>query len=142
MRSNPAAPAVSVPTGRRRLTPDSLLRLAVAGVLLVMAASGLALHLWGVDLLEHLPGHPICPFRAVTSLPCPGCGMTRAVLALGQGRVLAAARFNPLVLPLVAAMLAWLAGVRLDAARRRAALTVLLGAVLVFWAARLWLAAA
>jgi hypothetical protein len=107
-----------------------------------MAASGLALHLWGVDFLEHLPGHPICPFKAVTSLPCPGCGMTRAVLALGQGRVLAAVGFNPLVLPLVAAMLAWLAGVRLDAARHRAALWVLLGAVLVFWGARLWLAVA
>jgi hypothetical protein len=107
-----------------------------------MAASGLALHAWGVDLLGHLPGRTICPFNAVTGLPCPGCGMTRAMLALGQGRLAAAAIFNPLAPPLLAVMLAWLLGARISAARHRAALWTLLGAVLVFWAARLWVAAA
>lgn len=33
-------------------------------------------------------GHPIgipCPFRLLTGLPCPACGLTHAMLALGRG---------------------------------------------------------
>jgi hypothetical protein len=139
----PEIPAPAAAPGRLRLpAPDSLLRLAVVGIILTMVASGLALHLLGVDFLEHLPGRSICPFHAVTSLPCPGCGMTRAMLALGQGRLLAAALFNPLALPLLGLMLAWLGGVRVDMRRHRFALWMLLGTVLVYWTARIWVTVA
>ena len=53
--------------------------------------------------------------------------------------IVAAAVHNPLALPLAGVMLAWLAGARIDARRHRFALWALLGAVLVYWAARLWL---
>ena len=36
-----------------------------------------------------------CPFKIVTGLPCPGCGMTRAAHATLQGRLVDAFRFNP-----------------------------------------------
>ena len=48
-------------------------------------------------------GGGLCVFRLVTGIPCPGCGMTRAVLALLCGDVPAALAYHPLVftLPLV-----------------------------------------
>jgi Protein of unknown function (DUF2752) len=36
-----------------------------------------------------------CPFAAMTHTPCPGCGSTRAVLALLHLHVGEAMRFNP-----------------------------------------------
>jgi len=38
----------------------------------------------------------ICPFKAVTGLPCPGCGMTRAFLHLADGDIAGAFHFHPL----------------------------------------------
>ncbi|NLF18324.1 MAG: DUF2752 domain-containing protein [Lentisphaerae bacterium] len=36
-----------------------------------------------------------CPFLHVTGLPCPGCGLTRGVLAIGHGRWADAWALNP-----------------------------------------------
>jgi hypothetical protein len=43
------------------------------------------------------PVHPplACPFRAATGLPCPFCGMTRAVDAALHGHLAASLRFQP-----------------------------------------------
>ena len=42
------------------------------------------------------PLAPPCPFHAITGVPCPGCGSTRAALALARGDVFAAFGWNPL----------------------------------------------
>jgi len=52
-------------------------------------------------------GVPPCAFHAVTGLPCPTCGATRAVLALARLDPVAALAWNPLV---TLAVLAFLAG--------------------------------
>jgi len=39
----------------------------------------------------------LCVFRAVTRVPCPTCGATRATLALASGEVRLAFRYNPLI---------------------------------------------
>ena len=96
------------------------------------------------------PRFNLCLFRAVTGLPCPGCGMTRAFCALSHGELLRAVHFN-LLSPAVylGFWLAWahaLASLlRLDkirAALERFAPTgsfakSLLVLVVIWWAARL-----
>ena len=47
-------------------------------------------------------GPVLCPFRAVTGLPCPFCGLTRSLFAAGQGRWEDSLAYSPLGLPLLA----------------------------------------
>lgn len=41
---------------------------------------------------------PLCPFAIITRQPCPGCGLTRATLALAHGHIDEALHFHPLVM--------------------------------------------
>ncbi|MCX6467887.1 MAG: DUF2752 domain-containing protein [Corynebacteriales bacterium] len=53
-------------------------------------------------------GPVLCPFRVVTGLPCPGCGLTRSWIALGHGDVATAFSYNvfgPISMAFVAAMI-------------------------------------
>jgi hypothetical protein len=43
---------------------------------------------------------PFCPLASVLGVPCPGCGLTRATLALAQGDLKGALMLHPLVLVL------------------------------------------
>jgi hypothetical protein len=36
-----------------------------------------------------------CLFHLITEIPCPGCGMTRACVALSQGQIAAAWGYHP-----------------------------------------------
>ena len=47
-----------------------------------------------------------CPFRWLTALPCPLCGITRALCALAMGEWSAALSFHPLGPLALAALLA------------------------------------
>lgn len=51
-------------------------------------------------------GLPLCPFHAVTGLPCPTCGGTRALLALARLDPVSALAWNPLVALAAAVFLA------------------------------------
>ncbi len=67
--------------------------------LLAVAGAGLAALLFGAspERLALLP----CPFHAVTDLECPGCGMTRACIALASGDFGNALQYHPLSFGLV-----------------------------------------
>lgn len=88
-----------------------------------------------------------CPVRALTGVPCPGCGMTRALLALGRGDVGEALALHPLS-PLIAAeaMLAWILwglvvfGWMPPPGRRALNVMLAANAVLLFtvWVVRWW----
>ena len=70
------------------LTPSArYLAVAVMIVSFVFPLGGL-----GVDL---------CVLHATTGLPCPGCGMSRAISAISQGQLSTAVALNPF------ALLAW-----------------------------------
>ena len=52
-------------------------------------------------------GIPVCLFRAISGLPCPGCGLTRALVALLHGDPAAAFAHHPysfILLPVLGVM--------------------------------------
>ncbi len=52
---------------------------------------------------------PDCAFKAMTGMPCPTCGSTRAVILFSQGHLLSAFRMNPATSAVfVAALVAFL----------------------------------
>jgi cytochrome bd-type quinol oxidase subunit 2 len=119
-------------------------RSALRGMMIVAGAQ-IGLVAWG------LPALP-CPLRHGFGIACPGCGLTRAVVALLHGDwrlALAYHAFAPLVavalaLVLVAAFAPAKTNRRLalwvEKAERRSGLTALLGvAFFAYWLARLLL---
>ena len=55
------------------------------------------LHFTGVFSADRIGGAiPLfCPFKALTGIPCPGCGMTRAILSITKGDFQGAFGYNP-----------------------------------------------
>jgi len=67
----------------------------------VAAFTWLTISAAGVYLYIFEPGKsgffPLCPFRALTGLNCPGCGTTRSLHQLLHGNLTDAFKLNPLV---------------------------------------------
>lgn len=97
----------------------------------------------GIVSAEKLVGTlPVfCPFEALTGIPCPGCGMTRAILSLVSGNPGDAVLYNPFSFFLLAIVLASFLPTRwvrkAPAAQVKALLSgcyvVVLGLVIAFW---------
>lgn len=64
----------------------------------------------GVLAVGYFLNESTCLWRAMTGLPCPGCGMIHAFLSLAQGNLGAAWEFNPGSV-VAATILVW-AGIR------------------------------
>jgi hypothetical protein len=118
-----------------------LARLAAAawGALIV---GGLVVGAVGPESWRHAITHdgPGCPFRAMTGVDCPFCGMTRATVAMGGGDFGSAFGFHPFAPFLLVAVLAILAIVILgktELLMRGRRPLILLSTVLVMWALRL-----
>jgi hypothetical protein len=112
----------------------ALFLVAILGTLAVGAAAPAS---WQ-DAVAH--DGPACPFRSVTGIDCPFCGMTRATLALGRGHLgdaLALHPFAPLVLAGFIVLLAMIAFGRTSALLHGRRPYVILGAILAMWIARL-----
>jgi hypothetical protein len=103
----------------------------------------------GALVLAGLPGWP-CLFKSATGVPCPGCGLTRAVAALLRGDPYASLRVHAYAPLLVLALL--LTGLalllpkgsrlafvsRVERIERRTGVTAIaLVGLLVYWLARL-----
>jgi hypothetical protein len=82
-----------------------------------------------------LPVHPpiACPLRTITGVPCPLCGMTRAVVALVHGHVVESLRFNPAGIAVAFLALALIAGLRPERVRVPPWVLIMLAALLWAW---------
>jgi hypothetical protein len=69
------------------------------------AAAAMVFFVVGWSPLPFSRGYTFCAFRRVTGIPCPGCGMTRAMAALARGQLVAALHLHPFA-PLVLAQAA------------------------------------
>jgi hypothetical protein len=59
---------------------------------------------------DHLPVQPPeCGFRKVAGIPCVGCGGTRSMRTLSEGKIIEATRFNPAAVMGILASIAWVA---------------------------------
>jgi len=85
----------------RRIRLD---RLVAPGV---SALAGLALLVAGRTYEGWTMKPAPCSLRALTGVPCVACGGTRAVKALAHGEIVAATRYNPLVVFAVLAVMLW-----------------------------------
>lgn len=67
----------------------------------LLRRAGIALCLVALIGLAVLLEVPLCPSATLLGVPCPGCGLTRATLALLHGDVASALRLHPLA-PVIA----------------------------------------
>lgn len=72
----------------------------------LLAGAALVSGCVALGLIDPTGGPPLCPFKAMTGLDCPGCGTTRAAHQLLNGNVMAALDLNVLAI-VVLPLLAW-----------------------------------
>jgi hypothetical protein len=83
-------------------------------------AGGIAIRLLGLDALPF----PLCTFKAMTGLPCPGCGATRALGCLARLDLVGALAMNPLAATFALAVIPWAVADVALMLRRQAAVTI------------------
>ncbi len=91
----------------------------IAWAALAAAAGALSL---GWLSLSTLKAPTLCLFKLLTGIPCPGCGITHALLAAFRGQWAASAAYHPLGLPFLALWTAWLLSSRKELPAMRPAI--------------------
>ncbi len=143
--TGPIAPARGAAAGflfRPILTPLMATR-KVAAALVGLSAAQIAATAF------HLPAWG-CPFLKVTTIPCPGCGLSRACAALLHGDFGRSLHMHAFAVPILVGLAIVLVAAVLPAAprakvvaaieaveRRTGATSLLLIALFVYWIARL-----
>lgn len=75
------------------------------GKVLILVLLGLSIIFLFIKKFGEITGS-ICLIRGLTGVPCPSCGMSRAIIAVINGDIINAFKFHPLFwLPFVALLL-------------------------------------
>ncbi len=90
-----------------RIGPEKILYFSIGAILSLVISSGILFYFWKINLIDYLPNISLCPFHALTRKPCPGCGMSRAFLLLGQLKIKEALGINLFSVPLLLLMIAY-----------------------------------
>jgi hypothetical protein len=122
----------------QNIQPEKLLYFSVCIILFLVIASGISFFTWKINLLNYIAGIPLCPFHAITGKFCPGCGMSRAFLLLGQLKIQEALYMNLFSVPLLLLMIMYIILGRIPLwLKNKYAGYISLIAVLAFWLIRL-----
>lgn len=85
--------------GRKRRKVDPLYQWVILGLCVGTLALSMFMSVReGTQVLMPFLGKPLpelCHMKRYTGVECPGCGMTRAFISLGHGRLADAWRYNP-----------------------------------------------
>lgn len=73
-----------------------------------------------------------CPIRALTGIPCPTCGFTRAALALLQGDIAQSLHIHPMLLPVLVSCLLFFHARPLKLSQKLVTAVLIATAVLTF----------
>lgn len=121
------------------IAPEKLLYYSTGAILCLVISSGVLYYFWKINLADYLPGFSLCLFHGITDKPCPGCGMSRAFLLLGQLRIEEALEMNLLSAPLLLLMLSYFTLKRAPLwLENKYLVYLILFTVLVFWIIRLF----
>ena len=118
------------------LIPRNVAR-TFAAILLALAI----VNLTGMVHIERVTGSipAFCPFKVITGIDCPGCGMTRAMTSLIDGRPGDAALYNPFCFFLLFMLLIsviperWMLRTRVHTRFLPVLYSVVLALVMIFW---------
>jgi uncharacterized protein DUF2752 len=121
----------------RREEFDDPLKVIIILLLSFLLAAGTLYQGFGLDVLSFLPAASICPFKLLTGIHCPGCGMLRSLIRLSQFEFQAALAYHPfgfLLFPLMGGYLIPTKTHRLFTSRIAIGLLI---ALILFWMFRL-----
>jgi hypothetical protein len=126
-------------TKQNWIKPEKILRLSIGVILSLIFVSGILFFFWKINLINYLPIVTLCPFHAFTGKPCPGCGMSRAFLLLGQLRIKEALEINLFSVPLFLLMIVYFSFGDIPLwMQTKNLVRISLFAILIFWVARLF----
>jgi hypothetical protein len=122
----------------QNIQPEKLLYFSVCIILFLVIASGISFFALKINLLKYIADIPLCPFHSITGKFCPGCGMSRAFLLLGQLKIQEALYMNLFSVPLLLLMIMYIILGRIPLWLKKKYIGyIFLIAVLAFWLIRL-----
>ncbi len=118
--------------------PEKVLRLFIGFILYIVIASGILFYCFDINLMSFITNLSLCPFHTITGIQCPGCGMSRAFLLLGQLKIKEALIMNVFSLALFSLMGLYFIMGRMPAwLKNKYLVYISLPVVLMFWILRI-----
>lgn len=73
-----------------------------------------------------------CPIRSLYNIPCPTCGMSRALRALLSGNIMQSLEYNPALIPMIALLLFGIHKDKIPMVSKDKTIILIIGAGVIF----------